>query len=211
MSHRGIIELVGVVTAVPPVIICTKLMANGDLSTFLQECRPTLPAPRFSITFGDVVTMAERLASGCVFLEDRKIVHRNLKARNVLVGDTAAHVVLANLGEARSTFTRCEYTSSSGPSPARWMAPESMLDAKFTNKSDVWSFGVLLWEITALGEQPWAGLKDQSIFPELQAGNRLKEQLFSPCVSRATSFPYALPCSCFCTRHLGHMYEVTVF
>ena len=60
------------------------------------------------------------------------------------------------------------------------MAPESMLEAKFSHKSDVWSFGVLLWEITALGARPWKGVSERDIYPELQAGNRLPEQQFTP-------------------------------
>lgn len=180
LGHRGILELIGVVADSPPVVVCTRLMAGGDLESFLRASRPTCPAPRCAVTFGDVVTMAEQLAAGCKFLEAQKLVHRDLKARNVLVGDSPGDVVLADLGAARSLLTSREYSSASSVSPARWMAPESMLEAKFSHKSDVWSFGVLLWEITALGARPWKEISERDIYPELQAGNRLPEQQFTP-------------------------------
>ena len=139
-------------------------------------------SPTWAICLAGAVSslMAEQLAAGCKFLEAQKLVHRDLKARNVLVGDSPGDVVLADLGAARSVLTSREYSSASSVSPARWMAPESMVEAKFSHKSDVWSFGVLLWEITALGAQPWKGVSDSDIYPELQTGNRLPEQQFTP-------------------------------
>lgn len=148
LKHRGVLELIGVVTVVSPIVVCTRQMSNGNLASFLRACRPKCGAhaagfeggaqsdlkPRFNLTFGDVVTMVERLVAGCAFLESYRIVHRDLAAKNVLVGENPGHVVLADLGGARSVLGG-DYVSTSNESPIRWMAPEALQSAVFSHRS----------------------------------------------------------------------------
>lgn len=181
VAHPAIVPVLGVVTASAPVLVVTELMDNGPLLGFLRRSRPqaavtTVVPP---LTFGDVTVMAARLASGCAFLEAHKIIHRQLAARNVLVGKTAEDVRLADLGSARS-IREGDYTTKTTHSLAQWMAPESLLRGIFGRRSDVWSFGVLIWEITSLGKSPYGKEDSNAIATELEAGGRLPEELFTP-------------------------------
>ncbi len=92
------------------------------------------------------------------FLSSKKIIHRDLAARNVLIGDGDLVCKVADFGFARDVVDSNVYErKSEGRLPIRWMAPESLYDNCYTDRSDVWSFGVLMWEIVALGATPYPG------------------------------------------------------
>jgi serine/threonine protein kinase len=189
LHHPGIVTLLAVVTDTAPVLVCTELMANGDLRKFLRSCRrrgrarlggvgaDATTAP--CITAQVVVAMATKLASAMAFMEARSIIHRDVAARNVLVGKDATDVKMADLGAARNVHRSAEgseggiYTATTDHNPARWMALEALQEAKFSHKSDVFAFGVLLWEILSLGQTPWGAFGVCDFTNALRRGDRL--------------------------------------
>lgn len=182
LRHQYVVKLVGVVTRQLPFMVCTELMAGGDLKMFLRACRPAKQNRRATLTLLDIATMGERVGVAMAFLETNKIVHRDIAARNVLVGGSPTDVKIADLGAARSVFRVAggAYVATQEHTPARWMAPEALREAKFTHKADVWSFGVLLWELVSFAKTPYGALGVREIVEMLSTGERLPEQVFTP-------------------------------
>jgi surface protein len=180
LRHAGIVELVAVVTNTAPVLLCMELMPNGDLRGFLRACRPDKLGRPASITPTTMTCMAAKLASAMAFMEQQSIVHRDLAARNVLVGEGEADVKIADLGAARNVHRTSEtsykgvYTATTEHNPARWMPLEALQSAEFSHKSDVFAFGVLLWEILSLGQTPWGAFQVPDFVAALQTGDRLQ-------------------------------------
>jgi serine/threonine protein kinase/Ran GTPase-activating protein (RanGAP) involved in mRNA processing and transport len=193
LRHVGIIKLLAVVTLSAPIMICTELMPNGDLRQFLRsqrlkvvgECDDMLPTSYQSLHADTVdatqmLAMAATLSSAMAFLEKNSIIHRDIAARNVLVGREATDVKIADLGAARNVHRTNEasyqgvYTATTDHNPARWMPLEAMREAKFSHKSDVFSFGVLLWEILSLGQTPWGAFAVRDFVDALERGDRLQ-------------------------------------
>ena len=114
VRHQRIVGLVAIVSESTPAMLCTELMVNGDLKTYLRACRPRNAEPKAEITPVVMHQMAARLASAMAFVSKRGIIHRDIAARNVLVGDTAIDVKLADLGAARDVLGaggECVYLS----------------------------------------------------------------------------------------------------
>lgn len=178
-GHPSILPLAGLLLGPKPEHIgfCTPLMVNGSLKQYLQRCRPTANVPALAtVTLGDVATMARALASAMMWLERRTIIHRDVAARNVLVGaEGAADVRLADLGAARILGTGV-YTASTEHTPVRWMAPESLSMGTFSHRSDAWAFGVLLWEISSLGQTPYRLLSNGEVLGAIERGERLEQE-----------------------------------
>jgi serine/threonine protein kinase len=189
LQHPGIVKLLAVVTKTAPVMICTELMPNGDLRNFLQSCRP--PKIRGTgrthaqlvgkaMDCSVMAAMAAKLSSAMAFLENSSIIHRDVAARNVLVGQEVSDVKIADLGAARNVLRTSEstyagvYVATTEHNPARWMPLEALQEAKFSVKSDVFSFGVLLWEILTLGRTPWGAFPVQQFVIALEQGKRLQ-------------------------------------
>jgi serine/threonine protein kinase len=203
LQHPGIVKLLAVVTLTAPVMICTELMLNGDLRGFLRLCRPQIassevgrpgqqPGVPAKIDGPAMIAIAARLSSAMAYLETQSIVHRDVAARNVLVGARASDVKIADLGAARNVHRTSEssysgvYVATSEHNPARWMPLEALRDARFSVKSDVFSFGVLLWEILTLGQTPWGAFPVHEFVAALEQGHRLQfpsalEQPQNPC------------------------------
>ncbi|KAL4715130.1 hypothetical protein ACJJTC_012177 [Scirpophaga incertulas] len=157
--HPNILALVGVVHrddigASPWMVF--EYMEWGDLAGVLRGSKgggragPPLDEPA-------LLHVALQVARGMQYLASRRFVHRDLAARNCLVGANLA-VKIADFGMSRDVYT-CDYYKMGGerPMPVRWMSPESILYARFTHESDVWSYGVVLWEIYSRGKQPFYG------------------------------------------------------
>lgn len=133
-----------------------EYMEWGDLAGVLRGSKgggrpgPTLTEPV-------LLHVALQVARGMQYLASRRFVHRDLAARNCLVGANLA-VKIADFGMSRDVYT-CDYYKMGGerPMPVRWMSPESIVYARFTHESDVWSYGVVLWEIYSRGKQPFYG------------------------------------------------------
>jgi Ran GTPase-activating protein (RanGAP) involved in mRNA processing and transport len=181
LRHPGIVTLLAVVTTTVPALVCTELLENGDLREYLRRCRPQTIAPLA------MYTIAAKLSSAFAFLEQRRIIHRDIAARNVLVGKDSSEVKVADLGAARSVHRTRElvedgvYIAKSDHSPVRWMSVEALREAKFSHASDVFAFGVLLWEILSLGQTPWGALCVTDFTQALENGERLKfPRMFGP-------------------------------
>jgi len=166
LNTEHVIKLLGVVSQGQPTLVMMELMGNGDLKNFLRSVRPFsennrhgLPVP----TIQQVMQMAIEIADGMAYLSNKKLIHRDLAARNCMVsGDIVVKV--GDFGMARDVY-ETEYYRKEGKGllPVRWMGPESIKDGKFTSQSDVWSYGVVLWEIATLAEQPYQGLTNDEV------------------------------------------------
>ncbi|XP_004436298.1 PREDICTED: insulin receptor-related protein [Ceratotherium simum simum] len=172
-----VVRLLGVVSQGQPTLVIMELMTRGDLKSHLRSLRPEaennpgLPRP----ALGDMIQMAGEIADGMAYLAANKFVHRDLAARNCMVSQDFT-VKIGDFGMTRDVYETDYYRKGGkGLLPVRWMAPESLKDGIFTTHSDVWSFGVVLWEIVTLAEQPYQGLSNEQVLKFVMDGGVLEE------------------------------------
>lgn len=129
--------------------------------------------PEEQMTFKDLVSCTYQLARGMEYLASQKCIHRDLAARNVLVTENNV-MKIADFGLARDINNIDYYKkTTNGRLPVKWMAPEALFDRVYTHQSDVWSFGVLMWEIFTLGGSPYPGIPVEELFKLLKEGHRM--------------------------------------
>uniref|UniRef100_A0A158R4X9 receptor protein-tyrosine kinase n=1 Tax=Syphacia muris TaxID=451379 RepID=A0A158R4X9_9BILA len=164
-DHPNIVRLLGISIESDPYYLIMELMEAGDLLSFLKSSRPTDILPS-QLSLSELVAMMVDVGRGAAYLEANRFVHKDLAARNCLISSKIAPrtTKIADFGLAQTVY-KGEYCRLNGEEllPLRWLAPEIIIgesDGAFTSKTDVWSFGVLLWEIMTLGQQPYFG-KDQ--------------------------------------------------
>lgn len=161
-----VVKLLGVVSRGLPTWVVMELMVNGDLKEYLRNNRPdTCENPLVKPpTLKRIVRMAIEIADGMAYLSAKKFVHRDLAARNCMVAEDLT-VKIGDFGMTRDIYETDYYRKGTkGLLPVRWMAPESLKDGVFTSFSDVWSYGVVLWEMVTLALQPYQGLSnDQTL------------------------------------------------
>lgn len=167
LHDPNIVRLVGVVSRAEPLGLLLEYMVHGDLYQFLRRhhCGPEGAADLPELSYGALVYAALQVASGMTHLEKLGVVHRDLAARNCLVGE-ALTIKISDFGMSRPLYSTDYYRLGEGRAllPIRWMAWESILHGRFSTKSDVWAFGVTMWEILTLARrQPFAELSDEQV------------------------------------------------
>eukprot|EP00049_Salpingoeca_infusionum_P004816 m.84059 g.84059 ORF g.84059 m.84059 type:complete len:711 (-) comp12736_c0_seq5:226-2358(-) len=168
MKHPNLVQLLGVCTRERPLFIITEFMVNGCLLDYLRD-----PIKQSELGPTAMMYIAAQIASGMAYLEKHNFIHRDLAARNCLVGDNLL-VKLADFGLSRLLKVEDLYTAREGAKfPIKWTAPESLSFNVFTIKSDVWAFGVCLWEIATLGKTPYPGMDLFSVLDRLESGYRM--------------------------------------
>ncbi|XP_029680164.1 proto-oncogene tyrosine-protein kinase ROS-like isoform X3 [Formica exsecta] len=182
--HKHVLRLLGVCLDTDPPLLVLELMEAGDLLSYLRESRSLQPTDSHALRLQDLLAMCEDVARGCRYLEELHFVHRDLACRNCLVSarDRENRVVkIGDFGLARDIYKNDYYRKEGeGLLPVRWMAPESLVDGIFTSQSDVWAFGVLIWEITSLGQQPYPARTNLEVLHYVRAGGRLPKPLNCP-------------------------------
>ncbi|XP_015176489.1 PREDICTED: proto-oncogene tyrosine-protein kinase ROS isoform X2 [Polistes dominula] len=182
--HKHVLRLLGVCLDIDPPLLVLELMEASDLLSYLRESRSLQPTDPYALRLQDLLAMCEDVARGCRYLEELHFVHRDLACRNCLVStrDRENRVVkIGDFGLARDIYKNDYYRKKGeGLLPVRWMAPESLIDGVFTSQSDVWSFGVLMWEITSLGQQPYQARTNLEVLHLVRAGGRLPQPLNCP-------------------------------
>ncbi|XP_071498719.1 focal adhesion kinase 1-like [Diadema antillarum] len=163
-DHPHIIKLIGVCTD-PPIWIVMELAPFGEMRMFLQTHKEEL-------TLASLILYAYQLSMALSYLESKKFVHRDIAARNLLVV-AKDNVKLGDFGLSRLLHDHSYYKASKGKLPIKWMAPESINFRRFTSASDVWMFGVCMWEILMYGVKPFQGVKNNDVIGRIENGERL--------------------------------------
>ncbi|XP_007432608.1 fibroblast growth factor receptor 2 isoform X1 [Python bivittatus] len=180
-KHKNIINLLGACTQDGPLYVLVEYASKGNLREYLRARRPPgmeysfdiNRVPEEQMTFKDLVSCTYQLARGMEYLASQKCIHRDLAARNVLVTENNV-MKIADFGLARDINNIDYYKkTTNGRLPVKWMAPEALFDRVYTHQSDVWSFGVLMWEIFTLGGSPYPGIPVEELFKLLKEGHRM--------------------------------------
>ena len=192
-DHPNIVKLLGVCAIGKPMCLMFEFMAKGDLNAYLRASTPnnyilrngtlngTVTVGSNASSFGgdlkishvEQVNIAKQICNGMVYLSDRKFVHRDLATRNCLL-DNFGSVKIADFGLSQKIYLQDYYRGDESDAiPIRWMPLESIIHNKYTVESDVWAFGVLLWEIFSFALQPYYGLSHEEVVKYLKEGSVL--------------------------------------
>uniref|UniRef100_A0A8C1Z363 receptor protein-tyrosine kinase n=1 Tax=Cyprinus carpio TaxID=7962 RepID=A0A8C1Z363_CYPCA len=167
MEHPHLVHLLGVCLS-PTIQLVTQLMPHGCLLDYVHEHQENIGSQL-------LLNWCVQIAKGMMYLEERRLVHRDLAARNVLV-KSPNHIKITDFGLARLLETNeKEYSADGGKMPIKWMALECIHYRKFTHQSDVWSYGVTIWELMTFGGKPYDGIPTREIPDILEKGERLPQ------------------------------------
>ncbi|XP_037393784.1 ephrin type-A receptor 7 isoform X2 [Pygocentrus nattereri] len=195
-DHPNVVHLEGVVTRGKPVMIVIEYMENGSLDAFLRK-----HDGQFTVI--QLVGMLRGIAAGMRYLSDMGYVHRDLAARNILVNsnlvckvsdfglsrviDDDPEAVYTTTGKMQDVMnmmftpaTDLHFTEQGGKIPVRWTATEAIQYRKFTSASDVWSYGIVMWEVVSYGERPYWDMSNQDVIKAIEEGYRLPAPMDCP-------------------------------
>lgn len=189
-DHPNIVRLLGVCAVGKPMCLMFEYMAHGDLNEFLRRRSPnqsvrtlsraSLSGRSFSseleaglLSCVEQLSISKQIAAGMAYLSERKFVHRDLATRNCLVGEEM-EVKIADFGLSRNIYSADYYKANENDAiPIRWMPPESIFYNRYTTESDVWAYGVVLWEIFSHGMQPYYGMGHEEVIYYVRDGHIL--------------------------------------
>uniref|UniRef100_A0A8C2CBF0 Tyrosine-protein kinase receptor n=1 Tax=Cyprinus carpio TaxID=7962 RepID=A0A8C2CBF0_CYPCA len=188
LQHEHIVKFYGVCVDGDPLIMVFEYMKHGDLNKFLRAHGPDAMIlvdgqplqTNGELGMSQMLHIASQIVSGMVYLASQHFVHRDLATRNCLVGNGLL-VKIGDFGMSRDIYST-DYYRVGGHTmlPIRWMPPESIMYRKFTTESDVWSFGVILWEIFTYGKQPWFQLANNEVIECITQGRVLERPRLCP-------------------------------
>nr|KAG5711811.1 hypothetical protein BaRGS_023575 [Batillaria attramentaria] len=205
LQHKKLVHLLAVCSKDEPIWIVTELMANGSLLDYLRKDEGRL------VKFPVMIKMAAQIADGMAYLEQKAFIHRDLRAANVLVGEHhdvkvadfgLARVLDEGLYEASQSQERerereeddDDDDDDAAQFPIKWTAPEAVARRKFSVKSDVWSFGVLLYELITHGRVPYPGIENSEVLGRLETGYRMPKPSGSRVVCPNELYDMMLKC-----------------
>ncbi|XP_063242108.1 tyrosine-protein kinase Src64B isoform X2 [Bacillus rossius redtenbacheri] len=172
--HPRLVRLYAVCSVEEPIFLVQEYMCNGSLQEFLRNSAPN------ALLFGDLLYIAAQVASGMQYLEGKQLIHRDLAARNVLIGENNM-AKICDFGLAR-VIEDDEYCPRQGSRfPVKWTAPEAIVYGRFSIKSDVWSYGILLMELFTYGQVPYPGMHGREVIEQVEKGYRMPKPV-SPAI-----------------------------
>ncbi|XP_058394197.1 tyrosine-protein kinase Fer isoform X2 [Diceros bicornis minor] len=171
-DHPNIVKLIGVCTQRQPIYIIMELVPGGDFLSFLRKKKD-------EIKLKQLVKFSLDAASGMSYLESKNCIHRDLAARNCLVGENNV-LKISDFGMSRQEDGGVYSSSGLKQIPIKWTAPEALNYGRYSSESDVWSFGILLWETFSLGVCPYPGMTNQQAREQVERGYRMSAPQHCP-------------------------------
>uniref|UniRef100_A0A914XJG8 Protein kinase domain-containing protein n=1 Tax=Plectus sambesii TaxID=2011161 RepID=A0A914XJG8_9BILA len=176
-NHENVAGLLGICREQDPIIVLFDYVTWGNVKHYMvwSRNRTEGPAP---LNEAQIVSISYQVAQGMEHISDQRFVHKDLAARNILIGPGIADpsmrsqplaVKISSLSLQEDTFMLEYHTHRNQVLPVRWLAPEVLADDDYSMKSDVWSFGVLLWELYSCGEMPYQLLSNDDVIREVQS------------------------------------------
>ncbi|XP_029158361.1 proto-oncogene tyrosine-protein kinase ROS-like [Nylanderia fulva] len=182
--HKNVLKILGICLNTNSPLLILELIEPGDLLNYLRNNGTLQSSDSCALRLKDLLAMCEDVARGCCYLERQQFVHRDLACRNCLISVKNHEnriVKIGDFGLARDIYKDHYYRMKGDhPLPVRWMAPESLVFGLFTSQSDVWAFGVLMWEIMSLGEHPYPGKNYSEVIEYVREGGKLPKPLNCP-------------------------------
>ena len=193
-DHPNILKLLGVCFEQESYCIAFEYMELGDLNQFLRNKAVSVSQPTPNLSIQQMVDMAINIAAGLEYLASRHFVHRDLATRNCLI-NLQLFVKISDFGLSKDVYSKDYYRfGDKSVLPIRWMPPEAIVYSKFTTQSDVWSFGIVLWEIFSGGAQPYYTLSNEEVIEYVTNEKMLR------CPYECPSEIYDLMVDCWATN-----------